>query len=121
MGKRQEPTQPDFIKWLLLAGVAALVAFGGYYVYIHYLRSHSAMVDRFRYPIAGIDVSKHNGNIDYNQVVADNYQFAFIKAQGYLEGPRCEELLGYMAIFACRNPWLCTGFYCCDLFDELCR
>ena len=80
MGKRQEPTQPDFIKWLLLAGVAALVAFGGYYVYINYLRSHSAMVDRFRYPIAGIDVSKHNGNIDYNQVVADNYQFAFIKA-----------------------------------------
>ena len=80
MGKRQVPTQPDFIKWLLLAGVAALVAFGGYYVYIHYLRSHSAMVDRFRYPIAGIDVSKHNGNIDYNQVVADNYQFAFINA-----------------------------------------
>ena len=80
MGKRQVPTQPDFIKWLLLAGVVALVALGGYYVYLRYLRPHSAMVDRYRYPIAGIDVSKHNGEIDFEQVVADNYQFVFIKA-----------------------------------------
>lgn len=80
MGKRQVPTQPDFIKWLLLAGVAALVAFGGYYVYWKYWRSHSAEVDRSRYPIAGIDVSKHNGDIDFSQVVDDNYQFVFIKA-----------------------------------------
>ena len=80
MGKRQVPTQPDFIKWLLLAGVAALVAFGGYYVVKHFLLPHSVAVDRFRYPVAGIDVSNHNGIIDYRQVADDDYQFVFIKA-----------------------------------------
>ena len=37
-------------------------------------------VDRFRYPVAGIDVSKHNGDIDFHKVAADDYQFVFIKA-----------------------------------------
>ena len=80
MGKRQVPTQPDFIKWLLLAGVAALVVWGGIYLFRNYILPHSVNVDRYRYPIAGIDVSKHNGTIDFNKVVADDYQFAFIKA-----------------------------------------
>lgn len=80
MGKQQVPTQPDFIKWLLLAGVAALVAFGGYYVVKYFLLPHSVAVDRFHYPVAGIDVSKHNGDIDYEKVAADDYQFVFIKA-----------------------------------------
>lgn len=80
MGKRQVPTQPDFIKWLLLAGVAALVVLLGGYVVKHFLLPHSVAVDRFRYPVAGIDVSKHNGDINYKQVADDNYQFVFIKA-----------------------------------------
>ena len=80
MGKRQAPTQPDFIKWLLLAGAAALVVLIGAYVIWHFILPHSVTVDRFRYPVAGIDVSKHNGDIDYNEVAADNYQLVFIKA-----------------------------------------
>ena len=80
MGKRQVPTRPDYIKWLLLLGAAALVVLGGAYLFWHYLLPHSVNVDRYRYPIAGIDVSKHNGNIDFSQVRDDNYQFAFIKA-----------------------------------------
>ena len=80
MVKRQAPSQPDFIKWLLLAGVAALVVLLGGYVVKHFLLPHSVAVDRFRYPVAGIDVSKHNGDIDYKQVAADNYQFVFIEA-----------------------------------------
>ena len=80
MGKRQVPTQPDYIKWLLLAGAAALVVLLGYYVGQRYLMSHSVSVDRYRYPIAGIDVSNHNGDIDFEQVRDDDYQFVFIKA-----------------------------------------
>lgn len=80
MGKRQVPTKPDFIKWLLLLGVAALVVLGGEYIFRHCIRSHSVNVDRYRYPIAGIDVSKHNGEIDFKKVKDDDYQFAFIKA-----------------------------------------
>ena len=80
MGKRQVPTRPDYIKWLLLAGVAALVVFGAAYVVWHYVLPHSVNVDRYRYPVAGIDVSKHNGDIDFDEVRDDDYQFVFIKA-----------------------------------------
>ena len=68
MSKRQAPTRPDFIKWLLLAGVAALVVLLCAYVLRNYILPHSVMVDRFRYPVAGIDVSKHNGEIDFERV-----------------------------------------------------
>ncbi len=80
MGRRQVPTRPDYIKWLLLLGAAALVMLLGGYVAWRYILPHSVNVDRYRYPIAGIDVSKHNGDIDYNQVRDDDYQFVFIKA-----------------------------------------
>lgn len=80
MGKRQVPTRPDYIKWLLLAGVAALVVFGAAYVVWYYVLPHSVNVDRYRYPVAGIDVSKHNGDIDFDEVRDDDYQFVFIKA-----------------------------------------
>ena len=80
MGRRQVPTRPDFIKWLLLAGVAALVVLAGAYFVWHYVLPHSVTVDRYRYPVAGIDVSKHNGDIDFKRVANDDYQFAFIKA-----------------------------------------
>lgn len=78
--KRQTRTRPDYIKWLLLLGAAALVVLMvGYGVY-NYILPHSVAVDRYRYPVAGIDISKHNGEIDFEHVVADDYQFVFIKA-----------------------------------------
>ena len=80
MGRRQVPTKPDYIKWLLLAGAAALVVLLGGYLAWRYILPHSVAVDRYRYPIAGIDVSKHNGDIDFSMVGDDNYQFVFIKA-----------------------------------------
>ena len=52
----------------------------GGYMLRRYILPHTVTVDRFRYPVAGLDVSKHNGLIDFNQVVADDYQFVFIKA-----------------------------------------
>ena len=74
------PTRPDYIKWLLLLGAAALVVLGGAYLFWHYVLPHSVNVDRYRYPIAGIDVSRHNGEIDFSQVRDDDYQFVFMKA-----------------------------------------
>lgn len=53
---------------------------GAVYFVWHFILPHSVAVDRYRYPVAGIDVSKHNGDIDFDQVRDDNYQFVFIKA-----------------------------------------
>lgn len=81
MSKQQAKTKPDFILWLLLLGAAAIVAAGLAYLSWQYIiLPHSVDVDRFRYPIAGIDVSKHNGVIDFEKVRDDDYQFVFIKA-----------------------------------------
>ena len=80
MSKRQTRTQPDFIKWLLLLGAAALVVAAIVYLGLRFIHPHSVNVDRYRYPIAGIDVAKHNGDIDFEKVRDDNYQFVFIKA-----------------------------------------
>lgn len=37
-------------------------------------------VDPERYPVRGIDISAHNGNIDFNKVAAEGFEFVFIKA-----------------------------------------
>ena len=37
-------------------------------------------VDPERYPVRGIDISAHNGNVDMERVAADGYEFVFIKA-----------------------------------------
>lgn len=54
--------------------VVCLVAAGGYL----YFRSFSP--DRNRYPVRGIDVSHHQGRIDWRRVASDDVAFAVIKA-----------------------------------------
>ncbi len=80
MGNRQAATRPDFIKWLLLFGAAAVVVLLAGYAAWRYILPHSVDVDRSRYPVAGIDVSSHNGDIDFDRVRQADYQFVFIKA-----------------------------------------
>jgi len=83
MARQTVPTRPDRIKWLLLAGAVVLVALLGWYGwhrYINYRHGGGVTVDRHRFPIAGIDVSNHNGVIDFDQVRDDDYQFVYIKA-----------------------------------------
>ncbi|MCC6734816.1 MAG: glycoside hydrolase family 25 protein [Bauldia sp.] len=54
---------------LLVAGTA-----GGYITYRNY------EPDRTRYPVRGIDVSHHQGTIDWQRVAADDVAFVFMKA-----------------------------------------
>lgn len=41
---------------------------------------HHYEVDRDKFPVKGIDVSAHNGTIDFERVVADSVSFVYIKA-----------------------------------------
>ena len=108
MGRNRTRTQPDYIKWLLLAGAAALVVLAGAYIGWRYILPHSVNVDRYRYPIAGIDVSKHNGEIDFDQVRDDNYQFVFIKAS---EGKTYRDEAFERNYHAARKAGLKVGVY----------
>ena len=73
---------------LVLAGLAVLLVATGVVLYwayknrvdIQHWWRGEIVIDRNKYPIVGIDVSAHNGDIDFNKVRADGYSFVFIKA-----------------------------------------
>ncbi|MDE6541089.1 MAG: hypothetical protein K2L74_03660, partial [Muribaculaceae bacterium] len=43
-------------------------------------RADHADPDRTRYPMRGIDISAHNGLVDFRRVAADSVAFVFLKA-----------------------------------------
>ena len=60
---------------LVIAAVALIaVAAGSYWYYMTYEPS------RMRFPVQGIDVSHHQGAIDWQQAAGDGVDFAYIKA-----------------------------------------
>lgn len=64
---------------ILIFGAAAIVAValigaGGWFYYLNF------SPDRAKYPVRGIDVSHHQGEIDWATVAADDVRFAIIKA-----------------------------------------
>lgn len=71
-----QPAKPDYIKWLLLAGLVAVVAAFAYYAYNRY----HPKVNVDRYPVRGIDVSRHNGHIDWQRVADSGVRFVYVKA-----------------------------------------
>lgn len=81
MAKSRSTTRPDNIKWILLAVAAIAIAA---MVVLFYNRQnifkHEPKFNLANYPVRGIDVSNHNGVIDWAKVAQANYQFAYIKA-----------------------------------------
>jgi lysozyme len=78
------------------------VAAGGYL----YFRDFSP--DRQRYPVRGIDVSHHQGDIDWGRVTADDVAFAIIKAT---EGGDHRDRLFVANLAAARKAGLVVGAY----------
>lgn len=58
---------------------AALLTWAAYAAWINF-RTSPPYVDRDRYPVGGIDISAHNGRIDFRSVAADSVEFVWIKA-----------------------------------------
>ena len=81
---KKKNTRSFMSRWLLWAAIAGavgcgLVAGGGFYVWRHIYRPH-VDIDTIRYPVLGIDVSKHNGDIDFQKVAGSHVRFVMIKA-----------------------------------------
>ncbi|MBO4722553.1 MAG: hypothetical protein J5629_06440 [Muribaculaceae bacterium] len=84
---RQGKVFKRVIIWLAVL-LVLLLGFWGYENRhdIYYWWHGEVVVDRSKYPIMGIDVSSHNGDIDFYKVKNDGYTFVIIKAsQGIKE------------------------------------
>lgn len=70
-------------KDLIIAGGFALMllllVFSAFWAYKYWV-STPPYVDPVRYPVRGIDISAHNGEIDFKKVKKAGYEFVFIKA-----------------------------------------
>ena len=64
---------------LLLAVVAACAGWGGYWAWNRWFSSR-ANPSLTEYPVRGIDISAHNGAIDFDALPRRHVQFAYIKA-----------------------------------------
>ena len=65
----------------ILAIIVTLCAAGALYWHIFVRpRSHHFDVDRTEYPVKGIDLSAHNGVVDFDSVAADSVEFVYLKA-----------------------------------------
>ena len=81
MAAKSASTRRDPIKWILLVGCVVGIAVAYYYLGRPLIIRYFAVEPDFnRYPVRGIDVSNHNGDIDWEQVAGENYRFAYIKA-----------------------------------------
>lgn len=76
MRRRRRPSWPARLAAtaVVLALVAAVLAFAGWRWFREY------RPDPARYPLRGIDVSHHQGRIDWSRVAADDVAFAYLKA-----------------------------------------
>lgn len=70
-------------KWKVIITLISVLTIGAvigaYFLYMSIFRP-KVEIDNKAYPIMGIDISAHNGNIDFGRVEADNIAFVFMKA-----------------------------------------
>lgn len=64
---------------LVLLGIVSWWGYKNRTSIFHWMRGE-IIVNRDKYPIVGIDVSAHNGDIDFEKVKDDGYSFVIIKA-----------------------------------------
>lgn len=79
-------------KWLLASGMLAVSA-TLYATLLYYGILHLNNPDRAQFPVRGIDVSHHQGAIDWQRLPRDDVQFAYIKATegGDFKDPRFQD------------------------------
>ena len=69
----------DITVFLCFLLAAALLTWAAYAAWVNF-RTTPPYVDREMYPVGGIDISAHNGKIDFQAVARDGVEFAWIKA-----------------------------------------
>ncbi len=73
------PPVKDIIIAFIFLIITVVLVLTAIWAYREYMTS-APYVDTERYPVRGIDVSSHNGIVDFRRVRKDGYEFVFIKA-----------------------------------------
>lgn len=110
---RKIPTK-DLLAGIAFAGVVCLLVFSAVRSYRLY-RYSPPYVDEERYPVRGIDISRHNGEVDFRKVKDSGMEFVFIKAS---EGLDHRDSLFARNIDRARLAGLKTGAYHFFRFDR---
>lgn len=101
------------LAWIIIAVTAGLIAS------VAVLRMLSPSVrhvepDRNRYPVRGIDVSAHNGTVDFASAAAAGIRFAYIKAS---EGASLRDTMFRRNAFKAARAGVLAGAYHFFRFD----
>lgn len=110
---RQRPAK-DIAAAIIFVGVIGLLIFSAINAYRHY-RFSPPYVDDERYPVRGIDISRHNGEVDFEKVKASGYDFVFIKAS---EGATHRDSLYSSNLEKSRRAGMKAGAYHFFRFDK---
>lgn len=68
------------IPLLILLGAIALVAGGGWYFFWRYASLKGIEIDKSRFPVTGIDISGHTGEVDFSRIPEESIHFIYMKA-----------------------------------------
>lgn len=113
-GKSRKPRRKKTAgkKWrYILAGVAALLVLllaGGLWRVSRHIIHPKVKVTKKEYPIQGIDVSNHNGVIDFAKVAAHDITFVYVKSS---EGSTFRDPSFVRNVKAARKAGLVVGAY----------
>lgn len=110
---RQRPAK-DIVTGVVFLAVLGLLAFSAVWAYKEY-RNTPPYVDSDRYPIRGIDISRHNGKIDFEKVKNSGIEFVFIKSS---EGTNHRDSLFNKNLEQAKRAGLKTGAYHFFRFDK---
>lgn len=117
-GKHTPARQPDNRRAttaaIAVVALAAVIIFGTLSYYMGSRRQPHVELDRSLWPIKGIDISYHNGPIDFGQVANDSVDFVFIKAS---EGATWKDPMFAANFDSARNAGLPVGAYHFFRFD----
>lgn len=97
----------------LFVGVVCLLIFSSVWAFRTYMKS-PPYVDPDRYPVRGIDISRHNGEVNFKKVKESGIDFVFIKAS---EGVSHRDSHFGRNISEARKHSLKTGAYHFFRFD----
>ena len=107
------PSFHDILASLGFLAVLAVLIYAGMWAWDTY-RHPKANVDFGRYPVRGIDISAHNGDVDFKRVAESGIKFVWIKAS---EGETIRDAKFQENYSAARESGLRVGAYHFFRFD----